>query len=391
MIPRRVASVIRRLNAGFPIIALTGPRQSGKTTLVRAAFPQKPYVSLEDPDMRSFALSDPRGFLSHYPDGAIIDEAQRAPELFSYLQSRVDLDGRMGLFVLTGSQQFGLRAGITQSLAGRVGLVTLLPFGYEELEAAGSAPTTVEQALYTGSYPPLFDRPLLPADWYPRYINTYLERDLHQMIEVRNLGTFQTFIKMCAARVGQVLNLSSLATDCGITHNTAKAWISVLEASYLVFLLRPHHRNFNKRLIKSPKLYFYDTGLVTHLLGIENDRSLRTHSMRGQFFENWIVSELLKGRFNRGLPSNLFFWRDQSGLEIDVLIEHGEVLHPVEIKSGATVTADSFVGLKRWCRLQDDCSGTAPVLFFAGETPQNREGTAVTPWRSIGTFVDSQG
>lgn len=387
MIHRYLGETIQRLSRGFPVVTITGPRQSGKTTLSRASFPDKPYVSLEEPDTRSYALDDPRGFLRQFPEGAILDEAQRAPELFSYLQSHVDLDGRMGLFVLTGSQQFGLRAGITQSLAGRVGLVTLLPFSFGELSDAGKSLDTMEETLFTGSFPPLFDRPVTPGAWYPRYIATYLERDLHQLIQVRDLNTFQTFLRMCAARVGQVLNLSSLAADCGITHNTARAWISVLEASYILFLLRPHHRNFNKRLIKAPKLYFYDTGIVASLMGIEDERYLAVHSMRGQIFENWIVAELLKGRMNRGLPSNLFFWRDRAGLEVDVIAEHGESLQPMEIKSGATIAADFFTGLQRWCDLSGGCAGDPPILFYGGEGDSLRHQVAVRSWRSVGDIA----
>jgi predicted AAA+ superfamily ATPase len=387
MIQRYLGETILRLNGGFPIVAITGPRQSGKTTLSRASFPDKPYVSLEEPDTRSHALDDPRGFLKQFSNGAILDEAQRAPELFSYLQSHVDLDGRMGLFVLTDSQQFGLRAGITQSLAGRVGLVTLLPFAFGELGDAGKTLDSMEATLFTGSFPPLYDRPVTASDWYPRYIATYLERDLHQLIHVRDLHTFQTFLRMCAARVGQVLNLSSLAADCGITHNTARAWISVLEASYILFLLQPYHRNFNKRLIKAPKLYFYDTGIVASLMGIEDERHLAVHAMRGQIFENWIIAELLKGRMNRGLPSNLFFWRDRAGLEIDVIAEHGETLQPMEIRSGATVAADFFTGLRRWCDLSGGCAGDPPILFHGGEGDSVRHGVAVRSWRAIGEIA----
>ena len=245
-------------------------------------------------DIRDFATSDPRGFLNQYPDGAILDEVQRCPDLFSYLQSRLDEDKRMGLFILTGSQQFGLISGISQSLAGRVAKISLLPFSLHELQKAKKAPETIEELLFKGLYPPIHDRALAPYIWYNNYISTYLERDVRQLINVRDLSTFQNFVRMCAARTGQLLNLSALASDCGITHNTAKAWISVLEASYIVHLLQPHHRNFNKRLIKSPKLYFHDSGLAARLLNIQTADQLMAHPARGQLFETWVVSEFLK-------------------------------------------------------------------------------------------------
>ncbi len=262
MIARKSTATLLRLARGFPIVAITGPRQSGKTTLARQAFPDKPYLSLEDPDTLALAESDPRGLLATHPRGAIIDEAQRAPQLFSYLQTRVDEHVTPGAWILTGSQQFGLLSGITQSLAGRVGLLQLLPFSLSELRSAIRPPPTLDELLVQGFYPPLYDRPVSSGDWFAAYIATYVERDLRQLINVRDLSAFQRFVKMCAARTGQLLNLSSLAADCGISHNTAAAWISVLEASYIVHLLRPHHRNFNKRLVKTPKLYFCDVGLA---------------------------------------------------------------------------------------------------------------------------------
>ncbi len=295
MIKRAAHHTIMRLAKGFPVIAITGPRQSGKTTLARSAFPGKPYLTLEDPDTRLFAERDPRGLLSSYPDGLILDEAQRAPQIFSYLQGAVDNHLIPGKYILTGSQQFGLLSGITQSLAGRVGMVQLLPFAMDELDSAGMLTDNADHLMWYGMYPPLYDRDLVPTDWFPAYINTYIERDVRQIINIRGLSTFQRFIKMCAARCGQLLNLSSLATDCGITHNTAAAWISVLEASYIIFLLRPHFRNFNKRLVKTPKIYFLDTGLAAWLLGIREQGQIAFHAQRGALFENMVVTEFLKG------------------------------------------------------------------------------------------------
>jgi len=386
MIPRQAAETVLRLSKGFPVVAITGPRQSGKTTLARHAFPDKPYVSLEYPDTRVFAQSDPRAFLEGYPDGAVLDEVQRCPELFSYLQGTVDEDGRMGLFVLTGSQQFDLRAGITQTLAGRVGMVQLLPFSQGELADAGIAPDDPETLLYSGCYPPIYDREIAPPDWQAGYVATYVERDLHQLIQVRDLNTFQLFVRMCAARTGQLLNLSSLAADCGITHNTAKAWLSVLEASYLVFLLPPHFRNFNKRLTKTPKLYFYDTGLACWLMGIRDKEQLTTHAMRGALFETWVIAELVKGRFNRGLPSNLYFWRDSTGNEIDILADQGDCLAPIEVKAGKTIAADYFAGLRRWCTLAGAAAGKA-TLVYAGKEQQRRADVSVIPWSKIGELA----
>jgi uncharacterized protein len=382
MIHRHAHQTVLELAKGFPFVAITGPRQSGKTTLSRSAFPDKPYVSLEDPDSREFADSDPRGFLAGYPDGAILDEVQRCPQLFSYLQTRADLDGRQGLFILTGSQQFGLFSGITQSLAGRVGMVQLLPFSSAELDQAGLLPASINDILFQGMYPPLYDRPLSPGHWYPGYVATYVERDVRQMINIRDLSSFQRFLRLCAARTGQLLNLSSLANDCGITHNTAKSWISILEASYIIHLLVPHHSNFNKRVIKAPKLYFYDTGLVSWLIGIHEKSQLLHHPLRGALFETWGVGELLKGRFNQGLPSNLYFWRDSTGNEVDVLMDHGLTLDPLEIKAGQTVTSDYFTGLRKWTELAGERAGRAR-LVYAGDDHQNRQDVDVIPWRKI--------
>ncbi len=384
MIPRDAEPILRELVQGYPVVAITGPRQSGKTTLARAVFADKPYVSLEEPDQREFVDEDPRGFLARFPDGAVLDEVQRCPSLFSYLQGRLDQDGRPGMFILTGSQQFGLLAGITQTLAGRVALVHLLPFTLKELESGGWSPRSLDESLFTGSYPPVYDRKLAPVVWYANYIQTYVERDVRQMVNVRDLSTFQRFVRMCAARVGQLLNLSSLANDCGITHNTAKAWLSVLEASYIIFLLPPHHRNFSKRLVKTPKLYFHDTGLAAWLLGIREPGQLAIHAMRGALFESWVISELLKSRYNRGLTSNLYFWRDRAGNEVDVLAEHGEALLPIEIKSGQTVTRDYLIGLQKWLALAG-AFASKPLLIYAGDSRHTRSGIEIRPWRNMPT------
>ena len=382
MILRTALSTVQRLARGFPIVALTGPRQSGKTTLARAAFPGKPYVSLENPDQLAYATADARRFLANYPDGAIIDEVQRCPELFSYLQGWVDERRRMGDFVLTGSQQFGLLSKITQSLAGRVGLVHLLPFSQSELAGAGMAATSVDVALWQGAYPALYDRGLSPEDWFPNYVATYVERDVRQLLAVRELGLFQRFLKMCAARCGQLLNLSSLAADCGISHVTARQWLTVLEASYIVRLLAPYHRNFGKRLVKTPKLYFLDVGLAAWLLGIRDASTIATHAMRGALFETFVIGEFIKQRHNAGQPAELYFWRDNVGHEIDLLFETGSRLQPVEIKSGMTFSYSWLDAAKRWKAFAGD-TALDPWVIHGGDRSFECEGGHVFSWRSL--------
>jgi len=382
MIARDVEEAFRGLLRGFPVVTLTGPRQSGKTTLARAIFAGRPYISLEDPDVRRMALEDPRAFLAGLPDGAVLDEAQRTPELLSYLQARVDADGRMGLFLLTGSQQFGLMSGITQSLAGRSAFIELLPFSLNELGRAGISPPSLDEMLLAGGYPPLYDRSLLPKAWFPAYVTAFVERDVRQILKVQDLEVFQRFVRLCAGRSGQILNLASLATDCGITHNTAKAWISVLEASYVLFLLRPHHENFSKRLIKSPKLYFYDTGLLCWLLGIQNAGQLASHPLRGSIFETFVVSELVKSRLNRGERAAFSFWRDSNGNEIDVVADVGTGMMPIEIKAGQTINRDFFAGLERWTALAGE-RAVSPALIYGGEENHERRGTRIIGWRKV--------
>jgi predicted AAA+ superfamily ATPase len=386
MITRDSEQIIRTLLRGFPILTLTGPRQSGKTTLAKAVFSDRPYASLEDPDIRLAAKDDPRSFLERFPDGAVLDEVQRAPELLSYLQTIVDGDRRMGLFILTGSQQFGLMSGITQSLAGRTAFIELLPFSISELSRAGRLPTTADSMLLTGCYPPLYDREVPPPAWFAAYTTAYIERDVRQLLKIQELETFQRFVRICAGRTGQLLNLSSLATECGITHNTAKAWISVLEASYLVFLLRPHHANFNRRLIKMPKLYFFDVGLVSWLLGIRSTEQMATHPLRGSIFETFVISELIKSSLNRGERPNIHFWRDSNGNEVDVIVEHANGMMPIEIKSGKTVARDSFVGLDKWRALAGNAA-VEPTLIYGGDGEYRQTGVRVIGWEKCGQVV----
>ncbi|MBI9087451.1 MAG: ATP-binding protein [Desulfobacterales bacterium] len=381
MIDRHCEAFVKNLATEYPVVAITGPRQSGKTTLAKHLFSDRDYVSLENPDARIFAEEDPRGFLAKYRSGAVIDEAQRTPGLFSYLQQIVDESMAPGRFILTGSQQFGLMSGITQSLAGRVAMVQLLPFALGERYTLHlqKPPVELDNALFTGLYPPIHDRDLQPARWYANYIETYVERDVRQMVNVRDLTAFRRFLRLCAGRVGQLVNLSGVASDCGITHNTAKAWLSILEASYIVFMLPPHHRNFNKRIIKTPKLYFYDSGLCVRLLGIQSPDQLRTHALRGAIFESFVIGELMKYRFNCGLLKDFFFWRDRAGTEVDALIEQGEKLQPVEIKSGQTLNRDFFKGLNKWTALAGPVA-IRPTLVYGGEDRLESTGITVFPW-----------
>jgi predicted AAA+ superfamily ATPase len=388
MIPRRATETLLRLAGGFPVLTLTGPRQSGKTTLAQAAFPGKPYVSLENPEQREFAERDPRRFLQRFAEGAILDEVQRTPALLSWLQEMVDARKRMGDFVLTGSAQFDLLAGMAQSLAGRVGRVELLPFSAQELAAVDALPKNLETMLYCGAYPPLYDRPLLPADWFPNYVATYLERDVRQMLAVRDLSQFQRFVRMCAARSGQLLNLAALGADCGISAATARQWLSVLEASYLVMLLRPYHRNFGKRLVKTPKLYFLDVGLMAWLLGIRDAQSIETHAARGALFETWVVSELVKQRFNAGQSADLYFWRDNVGHEVDLLYETPQGLQAVEIKSGSTFASDWTASVRQWLKIAGNES-LPPIIVYGGDVHYEREGCRVVGWKSC-SFQDRQ-
>lgn len=379
---RDASEPLTRLAKGFPVITLTGPRQSGKTTLARAQFPHKPYISLENPDERDFAQSDPRRFLDRFPEGAILDEIQRCPSLFSWLQGVVDERQRMGEFVLTGSSQFDLMAGITQSLAGRVGRVELLPLSLAEMKKAGCLPERLDQLLLNGSYPAIYSRALTPADWYSNYVSTYIERDVRQLLEIRDLALFQRFLRLCAARTGQLVNLSALGADCGITGVTAREWMSVLEASYLVVRLQPYHRNFGKRLVKTPKLYFLDTGLAAWLLGIRDPETLAVHPQRGALFETWVIGEHFKAFWNRGETPALSFWRDSAGNEVDLLVEQGLTLTPTEIKSGATFASDWPWALKKFAKLAGS-DLAIPQILYGGETSFEREGYRVTGWRDL--------
>lgn len=386
MLKRHLTSTLLRLARSFPVVAITGPRQSGKTTLARAVFPDKPYVSLENPDELLFAQEDPRGFLARFPDGAIFDEAQRWPALFSWLQGMVDEDRRGGRFILTGSQQFGLQAGIAQSLAGRVGMTHLLPLSLGECPE--SAVPDLDGMLLTGGYPALVAEGAPAQDWFPSYVATYVERDVRQVMKVQDLGTFQRFLKLCAARTGQLLNLAALAGEAGISEGSARAWLSVLESSYLICRLPPYHRNFGKRLVKAPKLYFLDVGLACWLLGIRAHETLALHPLRGALFETWVVGEFVKQRYNGGQSADLYFWRDSNGLESDLLFETADGLQPVEIKSGQTITADYIKAGQKAGRIAGE-EALMPWLIHGGNDEYERSGVHVIPWRALGRVAIS--
>lgn len=387
MFKRTLSEKILSLSTSFPVLSLTGPRQSGKTTLVRSLFPDYEYVNLENLDDRMAAEEDPIRFLrSHSEAGMIIDEAQKVPDLFSYLQGIVDETQLMGRYVLTGSQNFLLLEKITQSLAGRVAICHLMPFTQGELRSAGVLRTEMDEALFQGGYPVLYDREIAPTDYFPSYIQTYIERDVRSIANIGNLSTFQRFIKLCAGRVGQLLNMSSLGNDLGINYKTVQSWISILETSFIVFRLAPHHQNFRKRIVKQHKLYFYDTGLLCSLLDIESPRQLSTHYLRGNIFESMIVSEYLKHRHHSGQRSNAYFWRDNKGHEVDLLLEHADQLTAVEIKSAETLNPELFRGLRYFKSLSGIPEDNL-FLVYGGSRKQSRKYGQALSWKRVGDLA----
>lgn len=396
MIPRTIGAYLERDAGYYPVVTLTGPRQSGKTTLSTAVFQDYDYVSLEETEYRTLAREDPRGFLARFSDRVVIDEAQRVPDLFSYIQTEVDRDARPGRFILTGSQNLLLMEQISQSLAGRCGILHLLPFSRAELERQPPPEPIPPPGLFanratqrdcwisirSGFYPRIHDRGIPPEIWLSDYIRTYVERDVRHLVNVGDLETFERFLALCAGRIGQLLNYSGLASDCGIAVDTARRWISILKTSFIAFLHRPHHRNFSKRVIKSPKLYFVDTGLACRLLGVQDENQLFTHPARGALFENYIIAEVMKRYTHHRREPPIYFWRDQTGHEIDLLIEEAGELYPVEIKSGATVRDSMLDDLKWWNRL----AGRDPddsTLVYGGQDSYTRNAIRIRPWFSI--------
>jgi hypothetical protein len=384
MISRLLDTKIRSLRKQFPVLSLTGPRQTGKTTLLKSIYSDLPYVTLEDVDNRTQAVTDPRGFLGNFPNGAVLDEVQNVPDLFSYIQGIVD--EKDVHFVLSGSQNFLLSEKITQSLAGRTAVLKLLPFSLEELKPTKYNPQNWESYLFMGGYPRLYDKQIEPTDFYPAYINTYVEKDVRQLKNITNLNTFSHFLKLCSGRTAQVLNIHSLANDAGVSPNTVKEWLSVLEASYIIYFLQPHHSNFNKRLVKSPKLYFYDTGVACALLGIEKESQLSTHYLKGGLFENFIINEFIKGRVNEGRNPNAYFWLSKDQKEIDIILDQGGTLIPIEIKAGKTRNTSFFSNLQYWNKLTGDSADKNLVIYGGDENVKTSLGAFVS-WKNLETII----
>ena len=387
MIAREITQVILSIKEKMPVIVITGPRQSGKTTLAKALFPNYEYINLEFPDVRVKVTTDPRFFLTSGETGIVLDEVQRLPELFSYIQGIVDETGRPGRFILTGSHNFLLMEKISQSLAGRAALFNLFPFTISEIISGFPVGENFTQLAFLGTYPRLYDQGLNPVEWYPSYISSYVERDVRQVENIRDLNKFHTFLQICAGRVGQLFNASAIANEIGVSYKTIQSWISILEASFIIFLLQPFYKNFNKRLIKSPKIYFYDTGLICSLLGIQSDKDLSFHYLKGEIFESLVISEIKKALANTNNPARLYFWRDRSGNEIDCLIDFGSHIKVVEIKSGTTISADFFKGLRYWQKL----TGSSPkysYLVYGGLENQRWPAGRVFGWKNVSRVMD---
>ncbi|MFV0553497.1 MAG: ATP-binding protein [Mangrovibacterium sp.] len=386
MITREIQSKLEEMAKKYPVVTLTGPRQSGKSTLLRATFPDYNYVSVEDPDIRLFATEDPRGFLQTYPDKTIIDEVQRTPELFSYIQSHVDKKNDVGMYLLAGSHNFLLMQHVSQSLAGRTAVLRLLPFSHREMLAGEILPSTLESEIFNGAYPRLYDKGIAANDFYPYYIQTYVERDVRLMKNIGDLSKFVRFIKLCAGRIGQLLNMSSLANECGIAVSTAQAWISLLEASYILYLLKPNHNNYAKRLVKSPKLYFYDTGLACSLLDIADATQIPTHFLRGGLFENLVINEFIKESMHGGKEPQVSFWRDSTGNEVDLIQTISGAQHAWEIKSGATYSSDFFKGISKWAQLSETPVEQLHAVYTGEKSMKTSKGNVIA-WKHLTQFL----
>lgn len=382
MINRSIKPAIIEMMKYFPIIAITGPRQSGKTTMLKTLFSDFKYISFEDPDNRAFFERDPRGFFSIYNEKTIFDEAQRVPDLFSYLQGIVDESGIMGQYILSGSQNFNLLKNITQSLAGRVALLKLLPLDFQELSSANLIGDDPNKILLKGCYPALYNRNIPINSFYANYIETYIERDLSALLHVKDLRLFRTFLKMCAGRIGKQLNLTNLSIDIGISLPTVKSWLSILESSYILYQLPPFFNNFNKRLVKSTKLYFYDTGLACFLLGIKNEKALQESEFAGHLFENMIVNEYMKQNYHFDLHHDFYYWRDSNDHEVDLMISNGTAYDIVEIKLTKTILPPLFKGLDLLTNIGGKTIGRS-ILVYSGNESQNRTNCKIWAWKDL--------
>lgn len=380
MINRLIASKLLNMATKFPIISVTGPRQSGKTTLCKALFVNYQYVSLENPDQKEFAKSDPKGFLSKYNRNVIIDEVQNVPELFSYIQGIVDENKENGRYILTGSQNFLLLEKIGQTLAGRVYIHHLLPFSYTELKE--KYPIDLLSNIYKGGYPRIFDNEIEPSDFFPSYVQTYVERDVRSMLNIKDLSLFNNFLKLCAGRIGQLFNASNIANELGVDYKTVQNWLSLLEASFIIYKLQPWHVNFNKRVVKSPKIYFYDTGLACYLLGLRNKEEINLHFAKGALFENFVVTEHVKATWNCGNALSAYFWRDNAGHEIDLLVENGQKLKIVEIKSSQTIKKDFFKGLTHFEKMAENYT-VDKFVVYGGNESREQFNTKIWSWGSV--------
>ena len=384
MIKRTAEKLVRSYSKQFRALAIVGPRQSGKTTLAKKVFPKKKYLSLENPDERLLAETDPRAFLARFPNGAILDEAQRVPSLFSYLQQILDETKKEGLFILTGSNNFLLQQSVSQTLAGRIGYVDLLPLSYTEIQQFRDIEMTTNELILQGCYPELFDKNRSPAVWYPAYIRTYVERDVKLLRNIENSVLFNRFLQLCAGRTGQLLNVAALSNECGIDVRTVNAWLGILQSSYIIYLLPPFYNSFNKRIVKTPKLYFMDTGLACSLLGIRTVRELRVSHFRGALFETFVIIEMLKKKYNQGSNSKLYFWRDSKGVEVDLLMDMGTSLLPVEIKSGQTFQEAHFQSINQWNGFSDNKGGL--LLYDGAQEFRKTNGMDVRNWRTISSL-----
>lgn len=381
-IERNLSKKLKSIADKIPVISLTGPRQSGKTTLVRHIFQNYNYVSLDNPDTLDFALADPKGFLNTYGDKLILDEVQYSPNLFHYIKTNVDNLKNKYSYIITGSQNFLLNSEISESLAGRVIIFNLLPLSIDELSKTNYKFSGLSDIIVKGFYPRIYNADLRAADWYPSYIQTYLERDVRQIINVGDINSYRNFIRVCAGRCGQIINLSSIGNDIGVSYQTIKKWLSILEQSYIIFLLQPYYKNFNKRIIKSPKIYFYDTGLACSLLGINSPETFETHYLKGNLFESFVISELVKRKFNSASNEEFYFWRDSNGNEVDCLIETGQKLKAIEIKVGQTIKSEFFNNLYLWNNLNKEKNKDLN-LIYGGTENQKRKSVKIFGWKNF--------